>query len=156
MIKRRIFFMAKLLIVGCLIGIVFGFFGGLRVGKISEDDIKRWGRKLDESPVRSITINIDPSQQDLLFVQLKKFSDAWRYAVLITPEDPNNGDVNIQMWRYDMKLTGSYSTNTGILKFEFYNTDPVKRVPWWFFDSEIGYLKKLINEIRSSTFSVEY
>jgi hypothetical protein len=149
-------FMVRLLFWGFLLGVIFGFFIGLRVGKVSEEDIKRWSNKPDESPIRSIIITVDPFYKENLFAQLRKFSSAWGYAIRIAPDSIYNETFTIQLWRLDMKLIGQYSTATGTLRFGFYNTDPAKRMPWWFFDSELGDLKKLMSLVPSSTFSVDY
>jgi hypothetical protein len=73
----------------------------------------------------------------------------------IAPTDQSSENFVIQMWRYDMKLSSSYSNNTGTLKLRFYNTNPASRNPWWFFDDEIKDLRSLVSEIPNSTFTVE-
>ena len=156
MTKSALAFMVRLIFLGFFVGLVLGFLVGIRIGNVSEEDIKRWGNKPDESAIRTIIITIDPLYKENLFAQLRKFSDALGYAIRMAPDNMNNEEYLVQLWRIDMKLIGRYSTDTGTLRLEFYNTDPAKRMPWWFFDSEIGDLKKLTNLVPSSIFSVEY
>jgi hypothetical protein len=151
--KRPRLFMVVLLISGCLLGLVWGCLGGLTIGKVPEVENQTY--KLQEKPVRLMIISIDPSQQDELFDRLRKYAGMWRYAVRIAPDDPSSENYVVQMWRIDMKLSGSYSTDSGTLNLGFFNTDPAGRNPWWFFDDEIKDLRSLISEIPNSTFTME-
>jgi len=151
--KRPNLFMAVFLLLGCLMGLVLGCIGGMAVGKVPE--VEEQSSTHEEKPVRLITITITPSQQERLFAQLQEFGETWRYAVLIAPKDQDNEVYVVQFWRLDMKMTGLYSSVSGILELGFYNTNPDGRNPWWFFDDELKELEGLINEIPGSTYSVE-
>ncbi len=139
-----------LLVSGCLVGLVWGCVAGLVIGKVPGDQASN----LQEKPVRIMTITVEPTQQTELFAKLQKFANMWAYATRIAPIDINGEIYGVQMWRYDMKLSGSYSTISGNLKLEFSNTDPASPNPWWFFDSEIRDLRTFIYEIPNATFSV--
>jgi hypothetical protein len=70
--------------------------------------------------IRVVRIKIDPSQQDELFVQLRKFAEKWRYAIRIAPLDPNHKSFSVQLWRSDMKLLGLYPNDPGTLEIGFF------------------------------------
>jgi len=141
-----------ILLSGYLLGMVFGCLGAFIIGKVPEAENQ--SNKSIQTPVRRITITIDNSQQDKLISSLRKFVDKWGYALRIAPRNPGEEDFIVEMWRIDMKLIGSYSNDTGTLKLDFYNTDPQGRMPWWFFDDELKDLRRLIDEIPNSTFTV--
>ena len=154
--QKMIWIMAGYILVGCMSGLLLGVF----VGALGATDIKAMIEKTRnqpkiEAPVRDITITIDTSQQQKLFDQLRKFADKWRYAVRIAPSNSSAKSFAVQMWRYDMKLSGLYETELGILKIGFYNTRSTSQNPWWFFDDEIKDLKSLINEVPNATITVK-
>jgi hypothetical protein len=86
---------------------------------------------------------------------MRKFSDKWKYAILIDPSSLNPEKFDIYLWRYDMRASGTYPTDPGTFSIGFFYTDPTAPVPEKFFDEEISDLKSFISEIPNATFVVE-
>jgi hypothetical protein len=102
-----------------------------------------------------VYITIDPIHRDELFTQLRKFSDKWKYAILIDPNSLNPENFEIYLWRHDMRAAGGYPTDPGILAIGFYYTNPAAPVPEKFFDEEIADLEIFISEIPGAKLTVE-
>ena len=148
--RRTMLFTGLCLLVGCLLGLFSGLLGGKLLTKGNAENTSEV-----ESPIRSVTITIDESQQEELFDQLRKFADKWRYAIRIAPTDQFGQDFLIQMWREDIKVIGVYPSDPGELKIWFYYTNPASPVPERFFDEEISDLKSFISEIPGATLTVK-
>jgi hypothetical protein len=104
-------------------------------------------------PRRLVTVIINQSQQDELFVRLRKFADKWGYAILITPTS-QSGLFRVDMWRSDIKVGGVYSAEFGELQIAFSYTESRRPVPERYFDEEVSDLKSFISQIPNATFSV--
>jgi len=137
-------------IIYLLIGLFLGFLAG-RMGMA--ENVKDTSE--GTAPIRTVEITIDPSQQDELFEQMRKFADEWKYAIRIAPLDQFGEKFVIEMWRLDMKLFGTYPSDPGELKIWFYYTNPAIPVPEMFFDTEIRDMKKFISEIPGATLNVK-
>jgi hypothetical protein len=138
------------MMLGLLLSLLLGIWIGMAV-----KTIKLQAEHSAQQPVRRVTITIDPSQREELFVQLREFGDKWGYAIRIAPLDPNNKSFSVAMWRADIKVLGLYPTDPGTLNAGFYNTDRLYPIPDRFFDEEISDLEIMIGEISSAAFSVE-
>jgi len=133
-----------------LIGLLLGFLGSkLAIAEKATDT------SAGKTPIRTVEITIDPSQQDELFEQMQKFAKEWRYAIRIAPLDENSKQFIIEMWRLDMKLVGIYPSDPGELKISFYYTNPAVPVPGMFFDTEIRDMKNFISDIPGATLNVK-
>jgi len=151
---NTIVYLLLALSTGLCIGLSLGLFGGLGIGKITTGQ-KPVITSGPIYPVRIVKITIDPNQQDKLFEQLRKFTDKWKYAILIDPEYLHPEKFEIYLWRSDMRAAGDYPRDPGMLQIDFYNTDLAAPVPERFFDEEIADFKIFINEIPNATFIVE-
>ena len=148
--------MTILLFLGGGVGLLFGCGLALFVGKALPIEKNTTAlTPLPNPAVRIVTVTIRPDNKDELFARLQKFADKWGYAVLIAPNYSNGSEYIVKLYRIDMKMTGSYFADSGILKLGFYNTTPRDRNPQSFFDNELDDLKNLISEIPSSTYSAE-
>lgn len=143
-VKRTILLAVASLLLGVLIGI-----GIKTVAEMIQNG------NPGQLPRRSITIKIDPSQQEELLAQLRSFADKWRYAIRIAPDSPSGDSFLIQMFREDMKIIGTNPFKPGTFGISFYDTNPAYPVPGLYFDDEISDLKKFVSEIPGATFSVE-
>jgi hypothetical protein len=141
---------AKLMMI-CflLLGLLLGIWAGIAIKTFQIGN-----RVGTQHAIRVVRITIDPSQQEKLFVQIRKFADKWRYAIRIAPLDPSNETFSIQLWRSDMKLSGLYPNDPGTLDIGFFYTDPAQPVSSQYFDEEISDLKSLINEIPGATLAI--
>lgn len=154
-VKRPKLFMTIFLFLGGCIGLLFGCVLALFIGKtlpIEKSTIPV--TPLPNLVVRTITVTIDPKRKDELFAQLENFADEWRYAVLIAPTNSSENEFLVKLYRVDMKMTGSYYADIGVLELGFYNTGRVS-YPEQYFDNELKDLESLISEIPNSTFSVK-
>jgi hypothetical protein len=142
------------LCIGLCIGIFLGFFGGMRIGKITTTE-KPKNPSGAILPIRGVNITIDPSQRDELIVQIRKFADKWKYAILIDPNSLNPEKFEVYLWRYDIRAEGGYPTDPGTLGIGFYYTDQTRPVPERFFDEEIADLKAFISVIPGATFTID-
>jgi hypothetical protein len=151
-------FMIIFLFLGGFVSLLFGCILALFTG-----DAKPTGNNsISNTPlpnivIRAITITINPERRDELFAQLEDFADEWRYAVLIAPTDSSENEYIVKLYRIDMKMTGSYDADTGVLELDFYQTNAMSKYhpPERYFDDELVDLKRLINEIPNSTYSVQ-
>jgi len=149
-IERAKWIAGMSLLLGCLIGIL----AGLGIGKIMMAE-KLKNTPGNQLPIRSVEVTIDPSHQERLFEQLRKFADNWAYAIRIASANPSGDRFLIQMWREDIKVIATYPSDPGSLDIWFYYTNPSIPVPGRYFDEEINDLKDFISEIPNSTFTVE-
>jgi len=148
--------MTVFLFLGGCIGILFGCGLALFIGKtLPIEKSTTPVTPLPNLAIRNITVTIDPKLKDELFARLENFADEWRYAVLIAPTNSSEIEYIVKLYRVDMKMTGSYYADTGVLELGFYNTRAIGQNPERYFDDELKDLKSLISEIPNSTFSVK-
>jgi hypothetical protein len=145
MITGRIRFF---LIAGPIISLLAGYFFGSQLKSTRHDfDI--------QAPVRVVRITIDPVNQDQLFAQLSAFANKWHYAILIEEISPTPyDDYRIQLWRFDMMLSGMYPTDPGVFEFGFFETQSSMSVPEKYFDDEIDHLEIFISSIQGAKLEV--
>ena len=151
---NTVVFLLLALGIGLCIGLSFGLFGGIRIGKITtvvQPDFS--SRRI--LPIRGVNITIDPSQREELFVQLRKFADKWNYAILIKPQSLNTETFDIMLWRSDIRASGLNPFDRGTFSIGFFYTDPTSPVPEKFFDEEIADLEIFISEIPGATLTVD-
>jgi hypothetical protein len=154
--KRPKLFMTILLFLGGFIGLLFGCVLALFIGKTLPIEKNTTAvTPIPNLAIRNVTVTIDPKLKDELFTQLENFADEWRYAVLIAPTNSNGNEYIVKLYRVDMKMTGSYYADTGVLELGFYNTRAVGQNPERYFDDELKDLKSLISEIPNSSYSVK-
>src|SRR5262245_43831391 len=142
--KRPKLFMTLLFFVGGLLGLLFGCVLALATGKtlpIPQTDQNT--TPIPNPAIRTIKVTIDTERKDELFIRLQNFADKWRYAVLIAPTDSSNTEYIVKLYRVDMKMTGSYFADSGVLELGFHNTNPKSRNPQSFFDDELKDLESL-------------
>lgn len=135
-----------------LLGLLIGVFVGLGINKIREKEVP-----VDNPafiPGRVVNIAIDQSQQEELFAQLRKFADKWQYAIRIAPIFEGSDDFHVGLWRTDMKAIGAYLSSSGELMLAFTDTESTRPTPAQYFEEEIQDLKKFIDEIPNSTFTL--
>jgi hypothetical protein len=99
---------------------------------------------------RIIVVAIKQNQWEQLFEQLQIFADQQGFAIRIAPTTPN-GDFVVQMWREDIKGIGVNSSDPGVVKIAFYDTNPAHPSPKWAFDELVSDLRNLISEIPNVT-----
>jgi len=143
--NRAILFVALGLLLGLLIGISISKITTAENRKDNPTDI----------PIRVVTVTIDQGQRELLFYQVQKFADKWRYAIRIAPLNSMSEDFRVDMWRYDIKVLGAYSNDYGELHLAFSYTESTRPVPERYFDEEVSDLKSFIDEIPNATFTIE-
>jgi hypothetical protein len=154
--QRPKLFTTVFLFLGGFIGILFGCTLAFFTGKTLP--IEKSITPVTPPPnlaIRTITVTIDPKLKDELFARLENFADEWRYAVLIAPTNSSENKYIVKLYRIDMKMTGSYDTDTGVLELGFYNTRAVGQNPERYFDDELKDLKSLIGEIPNSTYVIK-
>jgi len=140
--------------IGLCIGLSLGLFGGIGIGKITTVVKPDFSSKATY-PIRNVYITIDPSQREELFAQLRKFASKWKYAILIDPSSLNSEKFFIELWRSDMRASGSNPFDPGAFSIGFFYTDPASPVLEKYFDEEIADLKIFISEIPGATLTVE-
>ena len=149
-------FMTVFLFLGGFMSLLFGCVLALFIGKtLPIENTTTPLTPLPNPAIRTVTVTIDPERKDQLFARLENFADKWRYAVLIAPTKSSENEYIVNLYRIDMKMTGSYFADSGVLELGFNNTNPKSRNPQSFFDDELKVLKSLIIEIPNSTYSVK-
>ena len=101
-----------------------------------------------QKPRRSVDITINESQQEELFLKLRKFADKQAYAILIAPTALGPEGFIIQMWREDIKMIGANSYDPGKFQIGFYDTDRLYPATESELDDSVKELISILGEIQ--------
>jgi len=105
------------------------------------------------APVRSLTLTIDKSQREDLFVQLQKFSDEHDYKLALTEYEKIEHFL-VELWGDDILITASdVPPDPSLVYISFYWIDYGTQVDEEIIENLIVALKNLINEIPNVTIS---
>src|SRR5687768_16974751 len=96
--KRTKLIMVGFLLLGVLLGLFFGYKGGIFI-KTSVKEMLQNSKENSENgaPVKSVTITVQEDQRELLFDQLRQFAKKNFFAFRITDFKPSS--YNVEMWR---------------------------------------------------------
>jgi hypothetical protein len=106
-------------------------------------------------PRRTIVVQIEVSQQELLFDEMRKFADDQGFAIRIAPTTPTGVDYSIEMWRQDVMILAFNNSDPAMFRFSFFDTDSAILQPEFVLSSLEGELKNYINEIPNVMISEE-
>lgn len=152
---RTRFVMIGFLLLGVFSGLFFGYIGGIAIKTAGKWMVQN-GRENAEygSSVTSVNVTIETDEQDLLFGQLGDFAQKNFFAIRITKSLPPSPSYQIQMWREDIHIGGSYYPDSGELSLGFLHNNFEKRppqpLPRTVFDDAKNALEAFISEVPSA------
>ena len=103
------------------------------------------------SPLESLEITIDVSQQQQLIEQFNKFADKNSFKFHIIKYTPNGEEFLIDLIRKDIKVIARNPFTLGEFKVGFYNNDCIHPTVASDIDGLVSDLKNLISEIPNAT-----
>ena len=142
-----------ILLLGVLAGLIFGYEGGILI-KTSIKEMEQNSKANSEYgvPVKSITINIEANQRELLFDQLRQFAKKNFFAIRITDFRPSSYDV--EMWREDINIGGLFWIESKTLSLHFHNNQfeqhLSQHLPESIFEDLMNELQAFISEVPSA------
>lgn len=141
------------LAIGLFLGISLYALGCLGTFVLAE----KFEGSVGQAPIRSLTITIDPSQQDKFFDQLRKFADKHSFEYNLTNYGGQGKHFLVYMLGEDVKiLTVGISDNSNVFSVRFYAPSPGDPSPdKEIVDSLVIDLKMFINEIPNVTITEE-
>src|SRR5258708_39822990 len=116
----------KLLITGCLFGILLCVLGGIGTKVMLENWTAKYSCFNHRSSLGGFTATIDVSQQKQLIEQLQKFADNYGFKFQMSVYTPNGENFLVYLTRRDAEVIAS-NTEFDLNKFYvgFYNYDCV-------------------------------
>lgn len=145
--------MIGFLLLGVLLGLFVGYEGGIVIKTAGKEVVQNSTTNSENGgPVKSVTVNIQAGQRELLFDQLRRFAKKNFFAIRITNFPPSN--YHYEMWREDIEISGSFENDDGILsvyvnhnQFEQPLPQPVSESV---FEELMNDLQSFISEIPSA------
>jgi hypothetical protein len=142
----------KMIVGACLLfGILFCILGcvGLKMMTKTPDSSSR------KLPTRKVTITIDISHRQEFFDQMRKFADKHDFTILIDAQPSGAEDFLIYMTREDIEISGLNVFAPGEYRLGFYDANRRQPAPKSVLDDLVSDLKRFVNEVPGTTFSVE-
>jgi len=155
MTKRSNLTMVGMLLFVFLLCSVFGYAGGIALKTTIKEMLQNAKQNSEDgTPVKSVTITVQPNEQDLLFDQLHHFAQKNFFAIRITRRLPPSSSYTIDMWREDIHIGGSYYPDSGELGLAFlrnhFEQRPLEPIPLTVFDDVINDLQSFISQVPSA------
>lgn len=94
-----------------------------------------------ENPICTLNVDIEVDQRDILFKQLKLFSEKHAFAIRIAPTTPDEKSFISQLWREDVKIAIVNPFEEGKYKIYFYKNSTAA--------VQQDVLKLLVSELKS-------
>jgi len=117
LIKRSTLIALGFVLLCVLLGSVFGYVGGIATKTIVKEMLQNSKKSAEEgTPKKSVTITIQAGQQELLFDQLHKYAQKNGLAIVIAKDETF---YDVEMWREDIRIYGSFKADSGILSLYF-------------------------------------
>lgn len=152
---RTRFVMIGFLLLSVLSGLFLGYEGGIVIkttGKWMLQNARQ--NSEDGSPVKSVTVTVQSDEQNLLFDQLRHFAQKNFFAIQITRSLPPSSSYEINMWREDVHIGGSFYPDSGKLGLAFlrnhFEQRPPEPIPLAVFDDLINDLQSFISKVPSA------
>lgn len=103
------------------------------------------------SPLLSLSVTIDPSQDRQFIEQSRQFAFENNFRLDINNDGAQSGDFRVRMIRKDVEIVARSSLNPGGYEIEFYNYDCVHPVTTLDIADLVTDYKSFIGEIPAVT-----
>jgi len=148
--------MIGFLLLGVLSGLFLGYKGGIVIKTAGKEMLQNARQNSEDgSPVTSISITVQADEQDLLFDQLRHFAQKNFFAIRIIRRLEPSSAYDIEMWREDVHIGGSFHLDSGELGLAFlrnhFEQRPPQPIPLAVFDDVRNDLQSFVSEIPSAT-----
>jgi hypothetical protein len=152
---RTRFIFIGFLLLGVFSGFFFGYIGGIAIKTAGKWMLQNARENAEYgSPVTSVDVTIQTDEQGLLLGQLGDFAQKNLFAFRITRSLPPSSSYEIEMWREDIHIGGSYYPDSGKLGLGFLHNNfeqrPPQPIPLAVFDDAKNDLEAFISEIPSA------
>ena len=141
-----------MMFMSLLLGILIGF--SIKTIQVLIDENNNTAT-YQKYPRRTIIVNIETSQQEMLFDELRSLADDEGFAIRIAPTTPSGVDFIVEMWREDVKVIALKSSDSGTFRIGIFDTDSAVSIPEWAVDSLKNKLINYIEEIPNVAITEE-